>query len=400
MPSALPEQSLRNHPSFLILHWLLAASPPTTNAKRCRRRKAFDAASISIETHMAFYIRDELEGPVLSKRRPGINELFLSSYTMHIYSGCELGCPYCDGWAYSDRPLNETIRVPLNLPRQLARDLQQIDRRDLIAITALSDPYQPAEQNYRITRQTLQVLAEAGQPCLIMTKSPLILEDISILQQINERSLAIVMTTLVSMDPHLAVRMEGKSVVPGMRLEMLASIKRAGIPVGVAIVPVVPYINDTDLAIRTIMRACAEIEVDFVFWDYLHIPNDRHRSRINELLSRVGSYPERYYQDIYNRQAVVNNAYRAERDIEFLKRCDGLGLEPRAPQRIFAGKLRPENEAALVLKHTAFRDRVQGRIHMMELHRKLADQAYRGVLDRELLSGSPLQATISALLDS
>lgn len=346
---------------------------------------------------MAFYIRDELEGPVLSKRRPSINELFLSSYTMHIYSGCELACPYCDGWAYGNRPLNETIRVPLNLPRQLARDLQQVDRRDLIAITALSDPYQPAEQNYRITRQTLQVLAEAGQPCLIMTKSPLILEDVSILQQINERSLAIVMTTLVTMDPHLAVRMEGKSSPPGMRLEMLASLKRAGLPVGVAVVPVVPYINDTDLAIRTIMRACAETAVDFVFWDYLHIPNDRHRSRIGELLSRIGSYPERYYRDIYNGQALVNPTYRAERDVEFLKRCDGLGLEPRAPHHIFAGKLRPENEAALLLKHAAFRDRVHGRGHLMDLHRKLADQAYRGVLDRELLSGSPLYNSVNLL---
>jgi DNA repair photolyase len=347
---------------------------------------------------MAFYIRDELEGPVLSKRRPSINELFLSSYTMHIYSGCELACPYCDGWAYGTRPLNETIRVPLNLPRVLARDLQQIDRRDLIAITALSDPYQPAEQNYRITRQTLQVLAEAGQPCLIMTKSPLILEDISILQQIHERSLAIVMTTLVSMDPHLAARMEGKSSLPGMRLEMLASLKRAGIPVGVAMVPVVPYINDTDLAIRTLMRACADNEIDFVCWDYLHIPNGRHRSRISEMLSRIGAYPERYYQDIYNGQALVNQAYRAERDIEFLKRCDGLGLEPRAPRHLFAGKLRPENEVALLLKHAAFRDRVQGRTHLMNLHRTLADQAYGGKLDMELLNSSPLHADISVLL--
>lgn len=349
---------------------------------------------------MAFYIRDELDGPVVSERRPGINELFLSSYTMHIYGGCEIACPYCDGWAYGNRPLNETIRVPVNLPQQLARDLQRIDRGDLIGITALSDPYQQAEQNYRITRQALQVLAEAGQPCLIMTKSPLILDDVSILQRINERSLAVVMTTLVSADPHVAARMEGKSALPGVRLEMLASLKRAGLPVGVAIVPVVPYVNDTDSAISTLLRACADIGVDFVVWDYLHIPNDRHRGRINELLARIGTYPARYYRDIYREQALVNTSYRAERDVEFLKRCDGLGLEPRAPQRIFSGKLRPQNEAALLFKHAAFRDRVQGREHMAQIHRQLADQAYRGTIDPELLQSSPIRSSIMALLDT
>ncbi|MFV9503202.1 MAG: radical SAM protein [Oscillochloridaceae bacterium umkhey_bin13] len=348
---------------------------------------------------MAYYIREELgSSPLLSSRRPTINEFFLSSYTLSIYQGCELGCPYCDSWLYRDRPLNETISVPVDLPQHLASELETVDRGDLIAITALSDPYQPAEQSYRLTRQTLQVLAERGQPTLILTKSPSVLEDLALLQRINEQSLAVVMTTLITVDPHLAARLEGKAPLPAMRLEMLAELKRAGVPVGVALVPVMPYVNDADSAIRATLRACANAGVDFVVWDYLHITNERHRARINEILARVGSYPVSYYREVYQGQALVNPRYRQDRDTEILTRCDGLGLEIRAPQRIFAGKLAPRNEAALLLKHAAFRNRISGRERVASIERQLADQVYQGQIDPAALRQSPLFPQLRELL--
>lgn len=348
---------------------------------------------------MAYYIRDFLsEAPALSPRRPTVNEFYLSSYTLSVYTGCELGCPYCDSWAYSERPLNETVRVPVDLPQRLAGELDAVDRGDLIAITALSDPYQPAEQNYRITRQTLAVLADRGQPTLLLTKSPAVLEDLPLLRRIHEQSLAVVMTTLVTMDPHLAEKLEGKAPPPALRLEMLAEVKRAGLPVGVALLPIMPYINDTDFALRATLRACAEAGVDFVVWDYLHLPNERHRSRVTEILTRVGSYPASYYRDIYRGQATVNPLYRHDRDSELLTRCDGLGLEVRAPHQLFAGRLSPANEAALLLKHAAFRDRVQGRERVAALHRQLADQIYLGEVDRAALRQSPLYHTLVDVL--
>ncbi len=348
---------------------------------------------------MAYYIRDFLsEGPALSARRPTVNEFFLSSYTLSIYTGCEIGCPYCDSWLYSERPLNETVRVPLDLPQRLAAELEGVDPGDLVAITALSDPYQPAEATYRLTRQTLQALADRGQPTLLLTKSATVLEDLPLLQRINERSLAVVMTTLLTADPHMAERLEGKAPPPALRLEMLAELRRAGIPVGVAILPIMPYVNDTDGALRGLLRACAEAGVDFVVWDYLHIPNERHRVRVNEILARVGSYPVSYYRDIYRGGQVVQPLYRQDRDAELLTRCDGLGLEARAPHRIFAGKLAPRNEAALLLKHAAFRDRVAGRERVAALHRELADQVYAGEWREADLRQSPLYPTLREVL--
>jgi DNA repair photolyase len=350
---------------------------------------------------MANYLRNFMsEAPVLSARRPTINEFFLSAYTLSIYTGCEIGCPYCDSWLFGDRPLNETVHIPIDLPQRLAAELHGINRGDLIAITALSDPYQPAEQTYRITRQTLQVLADHGQPCLLLTKSASILEDVALLQRMNEGSLAIVMTTLLTMDPHLAEKLEGKSPLPAMRLEMLAELKRMGVPVGVALLPIMPYVNDTQSALRTTLRACAAAEVDFVLWDYLHIPNERHRSRVNEILARVGTFPHSYYRDIYQGQSTVSPSYRQDRDVELLNRCDGLNLAPRVPHRIYAGKLSPANEAALLLKHSAFRDRVQGRDRVADIHRSLAEQIYSGDMRPANLRDSPLAPTIREILET
>jgi DNA repair photolyase len=349
---------------------------------------------------MANYLRDFLsDSPVLSARRPTINEFFLSSYTLSIYTGCELACPYCDSWVFSTRPLNETIDVPLDLPQRLAAELAQVSRGDLVGITALSDPYQPAEQIYRVTRQTLQALAERRQPCLLLTKSAAVLEDSALLQRMNAGDgLAIVMTTLLTLDTHLSEKLEGKAPPPALRLEMLSELKRAGVPVGVALLPIMPYVNDTGHGLRTLLRACSDAGVDFVIWDYLHIPDERHRSRTNELLARVGSYPLSYYRDLYRGQALVDARYRQERDAELLARCDGLGLEVRAPQRIFAGKLSPRNEAALLLKHAAFRDRVQGRERGAMQQRALAEQVYAGNYSDASLRQSPLYPTLRDVL--
>jgi DNA repair photolyase len=352
------------------------------------------------DRQMTYYKRDNIaDGKVLSTRRPTINEFFLSSYVMSVYNGCEIGCPYCDGWVYSPRAFSEVIGVPLDLPQHLAKELQTIDRGDVVAITALSDPYQPAEKSYRITRQVLQLFAEVGQPCVLMTKSPAVLEDVSLLQRIHERSLAMVVTTLLTVDHALSERLEATAPVPALRLDMISALKRAGIPVGVALVPVIPYVNDTEYATRRLLRTCLEKGADFVIWDYLHMSNPNHRARIQDMLTRVGYYPENYYQEIYSDAMLPNVDYRAERSREILTRCDSMGIQPHAPHSLYAGRISRRNEAALLLKHAAFRNALNSQHRMAALHRELSDLAYRGDITAEQLQGSPLWKKVQPLLN-
>lgn len=347
---------------------------------------------------MAYYVRENLPAsPVLGERRPVINEFFLSSYTLSIYSGCEFGCPYCDVWSYFARPLNQMVQVPVDLPHRLADELTTVDRGDVIGITTLSDPYQPAERTYGITRQVLHLFAEVGQPCVILTKGTGILDDIPILQRINERSLAVVMMTLLTVDARLSERLEGKSPPPGLRLDALATLKRAGLPVGVAIAPIMPYINDTTPVLTPLLRACRDSGVDFVVWDFLHIPDRMHYSRVKDITTRIGTFPSSYYTDIYHDQPVPDKHYRTERNAEILERCDTFGLSVRAPHTLFAGKIKRANEVALYLKRAAFRDAVQGRDNMASLHRDLSHLVYQERAAKEHLKISPLWSELQEI---
>jgi DNA repair photolyase len=347
---------------------------------------------------MAYYIEDRLGGAAIGQRRPTINEYFLSSYTMAVYEGCEFGCAYCDSWVFRARPFNETVRVAVDLPDRVADELQAIDRGDVIGITALSDAYQPAESAYRLTRQTLRILAEAEQPCVVLTKSPAVLEDLALLERINARSFGLVVFTLLTIDPFLAERLEDKAPSPALRLSAVAELKRAGVPVGVALLPVAPYVNDTDLLLGATLRAVADAGADFVVWDYLYIADERHRARIGEMLLRIGNYPPSYYRDLYRGQPAVDPLYRAERDRELLAICDDLNLPVRAPHQLYAGRIRPRNEAALLLKHTAFRDMVQGRAHLAREGQALADAVFRGDANDALLRTSPLYPQLREIL--
>lgn len=351
---------------------------------------------------MAYYIEDQLTTPVLGKRRPTINEYFLSSHTMSIYDGCEFGCPYCDGWAYRVRPFNETIRVAVNLPELVAEELEHVDRGDVIAITSLTDPYQPAEVAYRLTRQVLRLFADRGQPVLILTKSPAILEDLVLLERIHAQSLAVVVFTVLTTDPYLSAKLEDKAPAPALRLDALAQLKRAGIPAGVAMLPIIPYVNDTDYMLGTTVRAVVDAGADFLLWDHLHIPSERHRARIANMLARIGSYPPSYYRDLYGPASsgapLPTESYRAERDHEVLARCDAVNLPVRPPHRLFAGRIAPRNEAALLLKHEAFRDAVQGRNQLASLGRELAELVYRGESTDDDLRRSPLYMTLRGVL--
>ena len=94
----------------------------------------------------------------------------------------------------------------------------------------------------------------------------------------------------------------------------------------------------------------------------------------------------------------MRRQHGAERDRELLSRCDALNLPVRAPHRLFAGKLNPRNEAALLLKHIAFRDAIQGRGHMATLGRELAELVYRGEADDQRLRQSPLYPTLREIL--
>lgn len=167
---------------------------------------------------MVNYIDTRLSKPALVPRYLKVNEMFLATYDVIHYGGCEFACAYCDGWHFSHTPLDLTITAHMDCPERMRRELPEVSEGEVFGFTK-GEPYQPAERQYRITRKLLEVLAEAHRPVVILTKSPMVCEDISILQTIQRRAFAVVVISMVTLDSGLSRTFETRTPAPNERLE-------------------------------------------------------------------------------------------------------------------------------------------------------------------------------------
>ncbi len=175
--------------------------------------------------------------------------------SINPYRGCEHGCVYCfarPSHAYQGLSPGLDFETKL-FAKPNAADLL---RKELaapgysprfIALGTNTDPYQPIEKRYRITRGILEVLAEAGHPVGIVTKSGLVTRDIDILAPMAAKGLAKVAVSVTTLDPKLARRMEPRAAAPGKRLATIRQLAEAGIPVTVLVAPVIPALNDHEI---------------------------------------------------------------------------------------------------------------------------------------------------------
>lgn len=329
---------------------------------------------------MPLFVVDVNRTQLFGAPLPRIDATTLASYTSYIYEGCEYGCNYCDGLGRHLRPFNEQIRLMPDIAQIASDELATIDRRAVIGLTAESDPYQPAEQRYRRTRSVLRVLAAHGQPTVIMTKSPHIMDDIELLAQIQQRSFAMVMVTVISHVVEVQNKLEDKNIATVARFATIARLKKAGIPVGVVIQPLIPYLNDTDYALTRLIEMSVAAGADFVHWDYFFMLNQRHRNRAYEALARIGNYPLRYMRNLYRDGMTIDNAYVQERNATFFQICDDAKLPVHPPYALFATRLDPFNELELAILHEVRRDMLQGRTLLAANGQTLATRVATGEL--------------------
>ena len=175
--------------------------------------------------------------------------------SINPYRGCEHGCIYCyarpnhsyvglsPGLDFESRLFAKTNAAELLRHELSARGY----RCDPIAIGTVTDAYQPIEREYRITRQLLEVLSECSHPVSLITKSSLIERDIDLLAPMARKGMVMVNITLTTLDPGLASSWEPRAAAPWRRLETIRRLSEAGIPVGVSVSPIAPFINEPEL---------------------------------------------------------------------------------------------------------------------------------------------------------
>jgi DNA repair photolyase len=194
------------------------------------------------------------------------------------YRGCEHGCIYC----YA-RPTHEYLGLSAGLdfetrifvkeeaPRLLRETLSRPSwKPEALALSGVTDPYQPVERRLELTRRCLQVLAEFRNPVGVITKSALVLRDADVLADLAAHSAADVAVSITTLDEHVRRAMEPRTATIDQRFEAIARLNAAGVPAGVMVAPVVPGLTDHELP--RILERAAEAGARFAGYVMLRLP--------------------------------------------------------------------------------------------------------------------------------
>ena len=198
--------------------------------------------------------------------------------SLNPYRGCEHGCAYCYarptheylGWSCgldfetkivvkpdAAKLLRETLSDPKWEPRPLT-------------LSGVTDPYQPAERHFRITRACLEVLAEFRHPVCIVTKNHTVTRDLDLLQELARYQAVLVEISITTLDTDLASRLEPRTSRPALRLQAIETLASRGIPVGVLVAPIIPGLTDHE--IPAILQAAAKAGACWAGWSVLRLP--------------------------------------------------------------------------------------------------------------------------------
>ena len=185
---------------------------------------------------------------------------------MNLYRGCSHGCIYCDSRSdvYGMGHEFEDIEVKENALELLKKELKRRPKA-MIGTGAMTDPYIPLENHLKHVRKTLELIHDYGFGFTCITKSDLILRDLDLLKRINEKTKAVVQMTLTTADDDLCSVLEPNVCTTSRRVEVLKTLDREGIPTVVWLCPILPYINDTEENINSIIDYCIESNVKGIF---------------------------------------------------------------------------------------------------------------------------------------
>ncbi|WP_421830147.1 PA0069 family radical SAM protein [Larkinella sp.] len=298
------------------------------------------------------------ENPKQIVSRPNSPDIgFIAS--VNPYMGCEHGCIYCyarnshEFWGFSaGLDFESKIMVKKNAPVLLEKEfLSKNYQPEVIHLSGNTDCYQPAERRFQLTRRILELCLMYRNPVSIITKNALILRDKDLLQQLAAHNLVMVLITITTLDDKLRMLMEPRTVTAKRRLQVVAELTKAGIPVGVMTAPIIPGLTDQEIpklieaaarhgascAGYTIVRLNGAIGPLFEDWIRKNYPDRADKvlnqirechggqlndSRFGTRMSGEGKYAEqiRQFHDIALQKYIPNHAFPKLDTTRFLRK--------------------------------------------------------------------------------
>lgn len=304
------------------------------------------------------YLRDPSRTIIARNDSPDVG--FETS--VNPYRGCEHGCVYCFA-----RPTHEylgfsagldfesRILVKENAPELLRKELASPRwNPQTIAISGVTDPYQPLERTLELTRRCLAVMVEARNPVVIITKNATVTRDKDLLSELAKHGAAAVCLSITTLDDDLVSLMEPRTSRPSLRLDAVAQLSEAGIPVGVLVAPVIPALNDHEIpkileqaarrgasfANYVLLRLPWTVAPLFEEWLGIHFP-DRKEKVLNKIRSARGG---RLYDSEFGKRGRGEGMIADQIGMLFDGSRRRVGLEGPAPTLSTAAFRRPQTD--------------------------------------------------------
>src|SRR5436309_426474 len=262
-------------------------------------------------------------------------------WSLNPYMGCVHRCTFCYVRHFerrAERPSDErygtSIRVKINVAEVLRRELARPSwEREHVAIGAATDPYQPAEGRYRLTRACLGELAAASNPFNLITRGPMIVRDVEVLAEASRRANVSITFSIPTLDEEVWRRTEPSTAHPRQRLRALRELVDAGVRACVGMAPVLPGISDSPEQLAEVVRAAREAGACGVWTNLLFL---RPGTREHFLENLARDWPEELerYERLYRRRAYLPAAETKPVRTEIARLARELGVRDRRRVRL------------------------------------------------------------------
>ena len=256
---------------------------------------------------------------------------------INIYRGCTHGCIYCDSRSacYHFDHAFEDVEVKQNAPVLLEQILKTKRKKIMISTGSMSDPYQPIEKKWQLTRTCLQLIDRYGFGATLITKSDLVLRDLDLLAHIHQRSKAVVQMSLTCASDTMSHILEPHVCTSRRRYEVLKACQARGIPTIVWLTPVLPYLTDTRQNLKQILDWCVDADVKGILFFHAGMTL-RKGSRDYYYQMLDASFPglRQRYEKVYGNAYEVMSQHNKEWMELFHSTCQAAGIMDD-PEEIF-----------------------------------------------------------------
>ncbi|HEX75847.1 MAG TPA: hypothetical protein G4O12_04600 [Dehalococcoidia bacterium] len=272
---------------------------------------------------------------------------FWNKYSAYPYVGCQFGCEFC----YEREPkylpypdpddFDKVIKIKLNAPDLLRRELSRVPV-DLIS----TGDYQPVEKEFKLSRRLLEIALEAGFPVFILERSPLVTRDLDLIEAINEKSFAAVLFSTSFVDSKTTKKVfEPKSPAVKLRFKAMEKIASRGILSGIAFMPILPFISDSEANLEAVVKMTKDHGGSFVLAGSFTL-SGYQKERYMSVMSR--SYPELIakYDELYKGNYEPNSVYWIQIANKVRELCRKYGIGDRMPRWIPQGSLAVNKKVA------------------------------------------------------